>query len=48
MPRQKVQWQQSGIAGRHDRRRLDHQDDSLFWGARPMDYTFRDDEALLR
>jgi len=37
----------SGVAGRHDRRRLDHKDDSLLWGARSMDYTFWDYEALL-
>jgi hypothetical protein len=39
--------QLSGVAGRHDRCRLDHEDDSLLWRARSMDDTLRDHEALL-
>jgi hypothetical protein len=37
----------SRVAGRHDCRRLDHQDDSLFWRAGPMDDPFGNDKALL-
>src|SRR5262249_17209784 len=37
----------SGVAGRHDRRRLDHENNGLLGGACAVDHAFRDYEALL-
>src|SRR5262249_47132045 len=38
----------SGVAGRHDRRCLDHENNGLLGGACAVDHAFGDYEALLR